>query len=306
MRLLKNALIITLLFAVCGLTGQSRSMSVPGVIPDSGLNSDSGPSADNQKLGFKYLIDVSDAKRLLTGEERSGVESNLRAALEFWGQVVRGKGTVDVQITVSETTSLGRFQGGCTNTMFRAKLRGHTIVECGTTYELRTGVDPNGASPDVTIRVPAEYLRARFWIDPAPQRRRDPVPPDKGDLVSVLAHEIGHGLGFTGFIDSRTLAFTVNNYLSLFDSFVQLASTPPMFAGPNAMAANGGNPVTLCHGSLCRQDELYHLRTVPYRDRLREPYVYGLMSGDNFHKGMRYRLAPAEIAILKDLGLTVN
>ena len=79
-----------------------------------------------------------------------------------------------------------------------------------------------------------------------------------------------------------------------------------MFAGPNAVAANGGHPVNLCHANLCRYDDLYHLRTAPYRDRLREPYVYGLMSGDYMHTGLRYRLAPWEIGMLKDLGLHVN
>jgi hypothetical protein len=306
MRFLKIALAATLLWAACGFFGLARPMSVARASQDSRLNRASGPSADSRRPGFRYGIDVSDPKQLLTSEELNGLESNLRAALDFWGQIIRGAGTVDVHVSVGDTTSSGRFQSGCNSMIARETVRGQTIGECGPVYELRTGRDPNGASPDVTIEVIPDSLRANYWIDPSPQKRMTPVPSDKGDLVSLLAHEVGHGLGFGGFIDSKTLAFPSNKYISRFDSFVDVAGRTPMFFGPNAVAANGGHPVNLCHANLCRYDTLYHLRTVPYRDRLREPYVYGLMSGDYMHQGMRYRLAPWEIGMLKDLGLTVN
>jgi hypothetical protein len=86
---------------------------------DSRAKLDSGPSADRQKPGFSYGIEVSDPKQLLTGEERRGLESNLRAALDFWGQVIRGAGIVDVHVTVGDTTGSGRFQTRCNNMMPR-------------------------------------------------------------------------------------------------------------------------------------------------------------------------------------------
>jgi hypothetical protein len=306
MPLFKIVLVAALLWAAGGSFGLASSQSVRPAARDPRVGRDSASSADRIRSGFKYAVDLSDAKQLLTAEERSGLESNLRAALDFWGQVVRGTGTVDVHVRVGDTTSSGRFQGRCNNMMPKRTLRGQTVGECASVYELRTGQDPNGASPDVTIELPADYLRANFWIDPSPEKRMVPVPSDKGDLVSVLAHEVGHGLGFGGFIDSRTMTFPSNKYISLFDSFVQIAGKTATFSGPNALAANGGYPVDLCYGMICRYGDLYHLRRDAYPDRLRQPYVYGLMSGEHIHRGMRYRLAPVEIGMLKDLGLTVN
>ncbi len=78
------------------------------------------------------------------------------------------------------------------------------VFEWGTVSELKTGVDPNGAAPDVIITVDPIYLTGELSFDPTPFDNLRDVVRNKTDAINVFLHEIGHGLGFNGFTDAVT------------------------------------------------------------------------------------------------------
>ncbi len=292
--------------SIASVDDSSTPTDGPSIPTDAPSSLEARPADSGQPSGFAFSIQISDPKTLLTGLETRGFEENLSAALEFWGQTIRGRGTLDVLVRIDTSSSGGRFEATCTTSFYRGLYRGNTVAECCTTYELRTGMDPNGAMPDIIIDAIPAVMRASYWIDSSPRTRTERVPANKGDLVSLLAHELGHGLGFIGNINSKTLAFPSDKYIMLFDSFVETTGMNPVFTGPNAVSSNGGNPVGLCHTGLCPYEYLYHTRTRPYAAAAGDPYVYGLMAGHYIENGKRYRLSPAEIGILRDLALSVD
>lgn len=124
-------------------------------------------------------------------------------------------------------------------------LNGRSLLSDGVAFEIRTGIDPNGAAPDLEVFFDVDFLTRFYWVNPFDGSR---PPAGMTDLVSVIAHEVGHALGFNGFRNSVTseLAATV---LSTFDSLVEIAGGKPYFVGANAMAQYGG-PVPLTQGNL--------------------------------------------------------
>ena len=126
-----------------------------------------------------------------------------------------------------------------------------SILESGAAFELRTGNDMNGAESDIIIHLDADFLSS------AQVDRLDgsTIDRDKVNLVSVFAHEIGHGLGFIGTMDDKTYAPTGEDYESAFDEYLTVTDGSPYFTGPTAMAVYGG-PVPQT------REHLYHLGNV--------------------------------------------
>ena len=87
---------------------------------------------------------------------------------------------------------------------------GVDVYEQGVANEIRTGVDPNDAAPDLYLKFQPSYLTGELWFDPAPQAQNVPVPSDKTDAYSIILHELTHAIGFNGWRDStpRCSGFT--------------------------------------------------------------------------------------------------
>lgn len=154
------------------------------------------PCMSAKAAGLDYTIMIVDTYNRL-GSDRPAVESNLRAALDEWGRYIYGLAPLDVEVQVVGRTASGRFSGR-SECAVDVDYNGQRVLEEGAPHKLRTGNDPNGAKPDVIIEVEAEFMRRSYWIDPEPRARTTPVPPGKIDLVTVFAHELGHGLGING------------------------------------------------------------------------------------------------------------
>ena len=50
----------------------------------------------------------------------------------------------------------------------------------------------------------AQYVDNNYWLDPQPELRSCAGAGDKGDFLSVVLHEMGHGFGLAGFRDFHT------------------------------------------------------------------------------------------------------
>lgn len=178
---------------------------------------------------------------------------------------------------------------------------GSQLWEQGAAYELRTGVDPNGAAPDVEIVIGTDgYLQNELWFDPDPLLRSVAVPGAQTDAMTVLMHEFGHALGFNGWLDGAPGAASGSD-LSTFDALVRPLATPGgpalFFTGALAMGVYGG-PVPLTVGNfahLGNSDASLGLDLVP-----------DLMNGVAFYRGQRYGISALDLAMLADTGLNVT
>ena len=104
------------------------------------------------------------------------------------------------------------------------------IFEQGAAFEIRTGMDPNGATPDIRITFGTTYMINVLWFDPNPQTRTDPIPASKVDAISVLTHELGHALVFNGFRNGTT-GEPPAGFMSTFDVPVTFDGNNLFFGG---------------------------------------------------------------------------
>lgn len=150
----------------------------------------------------------------------------MAAAWQQWGN----HGRLDVKLnfldlnsnTLAFATARNELLTGQTNQ------NGTPITQSNVGIEVNTGMDMNGGLPDITITIAmnmAQFLRY--------------------DTTSILAHEIGHGLGF------RTELFDFDQdygTLTSWDQFLTFPNgtqQPGYFNGPEAMLVYGGPvPIT--------------------------------------------------------------
>ena len=223
------------------------------------------------------------------------------AAGQSWSQHFAGdfsgvELTVSIQFAALATSS-GRSLG---SGYFGATGSGLTLREQGAAHELRTGVDVNGALPDIEFTIGAiGYLQSELWFDPDPLRRSAPVPDDRTDAMSVLLHEWGHALGFNGWMDGSTGALA-GGYASTYDALVVPqagpAGTTLVFQGTQAMSVYGA-AVPLTFGN--------HAHVGNSGDHGGADLLPDLMNGEFFYRGTRYEVSALDLAMLADVGLPV-
>ena len=173
---------------------------------------------------------------------------------------------------------------------------GRYIYHQGAAAEIRDGVDPNGAEPDIEIVFGPDYLRNELWFDPNPAARTAPVPTDRTDAVSVVLHELGHAIGFNGWRDLTTGQLPPT-YGSTYDAWSFNWYDDVYFYGPRATAVYGGY-VPLTRGNW---PHLGNRDGLPGDDLL-----FDLMNGVNFYRGYRFDVSPLDVAVLADLGLPLQ
>lgn len=172
---------------------------------------------------------------------------------------------------------------------------GLNVFEQGVAYELRTGNDPNGASPDAILNINGQYMVDELYFDPGvnPASRLGVVPGNKTDAYSTILHELGHVLAWNGFRDYLTGTLPGNDQ-STFDQFVTTVIDNPFFNGTRA-AEVYGDLVPLTYGNL------YHVANEEPRPGTE--LLTQLMNGVAFGFGAKYDFSPLDIAVIQDVGL---
>jgi len=143
------------------------------------------------------------------------------------------------------------------------------------------------------------------------------------DLMSVVLHEIGHGLNFTGSMSysGGSGSWGYGGYPVIYDTFMRDGSGNPLintgvygnpstslgnalrsnniwFHGSNAMAANGGQRVKMYAPSTWSGGSSYsHLDYTTFNETANELMVYAISSGESIHDP-----GPVTQGLLKDLG----
>jgi hypothetical protein len=226
----------------------------------------------------------------------------LQAAIDYIDRFVVLRGTLDVEINV-EATATGRF-AATGDTAFAGRRGGLDIWESALVAESRQGVDPNPAQADVSIYIdPTSSYLAHLWWDPAIATSLDANPPnDRTDAFTVLVHELLHGMGIVGWRDPATGALPAD-YASAWDALVSVSGGRATFGGA-ATVALLGQPVEVRLGG---SQGAFHLGNGPDLTASAMPWV----EASNFNSyyyfdGERYTLGRLELALLQDIGWTLE
>jgi hypothetical protein len=235
------------------------------------------------QMSFKYTVVLNDP---LHSAVDAALSAEVALAAAQWSQYLYGLGSVDIQVNVTPTT---RANGGAAAVVYIGSDGVRSVYEDGTANELRTGTDANGSAPDLIINVDPTYL-STLWLDP-----NSATPSTMTDGLSVFMHEIGHGLGIQGYRDSSGVLPA--DHEAPWDRLVSVGEGVASFTGHYAEAIYGG-PVSVT--TLSNGGQYSHLgNSVSERDG------QDLMNGVEFDYGKHYAISDLDLAIFKDMGLTV-
>ena len=242
-------------------------------------------------------------------------QQNLRAAGAIWGREIDADAVIAVQVNADN--SVTSMSGGSLPGWTLGMANGYNVVEPSALSKIRTGSTPQ--SHDLLLQVNAAQCVAWYWLDPTPADRNDNnIPSGYTDLVSIVLHEIEHGLADSGYRSRSGPSYGTipGSYESVFDSLtsVSVAGEPagaPFFVGTSAMAAFGNQPVPLTYWGAASPEagsDFYHLATCNNRfdtsidRRLR----YALMSDCQVPTDGTYNeVTPIDRALVRDVGYPV-
>jgi PEP-CTERM motif len=229
------------------------------------------------------------------------ITRNVQAAGADWLSCFQGQTantTLDISIGFAPIPTANG--ASATSHFVNTGADGLFVYEQGAAAKLKTGLDDNGAAPDIRFNIGTNgYLQSELWFDPNPAAQTTAVPDTKTDARSVFLHEFGHAWGFNGW---RTGASGVlpGNYQSTFDALSKVVHSDgrptQFFTGANAIAAYGAMvPITFGNYS-----HVGNYGPLPGAD-----LVPDLMNGLVFFRGTRYQISALDLAILQDVGLPV-
>ena len=240
-------------------------------------------------------------------------QRNIRAAADLWGARIASNATIVVDI---DTHSYVARAGG-TNTLGRklyTNAAGEDVWEFGPLTRIRTGTNLGETfyGYDILIGFDAVFVQNRYWFDPQPELRTAAVPANKGDFLSVVLHELGHGFGFTGYRDFSTGQIP-GNTATQFDDRSYFGGNgnpiandgtrnPMYFRGDNAASLYGGD-LHLTHkppGHPNYGQNFFHLSNCD-GDGLEGT----LMNGCVLPNGARLGITPFDLAVISDLGYPI-
>jgi len=221
------------------------------------------------------------------------ITAALQAAGAEWNRHLIGSGNLEVEVSFANIPTM---DGASVSTGFVRNDGTRDIFEQGAAYEIRTGIDPNGADPDVRIRIGTSYITTDLWFDPNPQTRNTAIPPNKIDAISVFIHELGHALVFNGWMNGTTGQLPPN-YMSTMDERSSFNGGNLFFNGSGAAGRYGG-PVPLTFGNYG------HIGNNAPRPG--SNLLLDLMNGVVYYYQTRYFVSPLDSEIARDCGIFIN
>ncbi|MFN6482142.1 MULTISPECIES: Calx-beta domain-containing protein [unclassified Nostoc] len=223
----------------------------------------------------------------------SAIQSHILAAGSYWDNYIEGNASLEVLVDFSNPgpTATGR----SVTASFVRNNGTFNVFEQGATAEIRTGIDPNGADPDIEFNFNSDYLTNELWFDPDPSARITPVPNDRTDAVSVFLHEFGHAFAFNGWRNAFDVTFP-GDYQSTFDEQTIFDGSNFFFVGTQATSVYGSS-VPLTYGNSTHVGNDF--------PRPGSDLIADLMNGVVYYRGTHYNISPLDVAILQDSGVPI-
>lgn len=242
----------------------------------------------------------------------SSFQQNLQAAAALWANEFDIDG-VDLRVSVVADNTVARMSGGSFSGWNLGPSGSNTLLEPSPLSKMRTSASPT-LPYDILILVNTAFVMNNYWIDPTPANRNDnAIPVGMTDLVSIVSHELEHGLGMEGWrslANDGTFSTFPLGYVNPFDTLTSYDTTNgPFFTGTGAKAAFSGNPVPLTYwlrGTPNVGSDFYHFgATCLRRDdtTLDRRLRFALMSDCPVPTNGTYNMiTPLDRAVLRDLG----
>jgi hypothetical protein len=239
-------------------------------------------------------------------------QRDIRAAANLWGARFASDKTIIVRV---DTHSYAARAGG-TNSSGRflyTNAAGKNVWEPGPLTRVLTGSNPGQTfyGYDILLGFDASFVENNYWFDLQPDLRSDPVPANKGDFISVVTHEFGHGFGMTGYRDFPTGQILGSDAM-LFDDHSYFGgngnpiatdgSRNPMFFRGNVAASLYGGDLHLTNkppGDPNYGQNYFHLSSCSGSG---DGLGSTLMNGCVLPNGTRMEITPFDAAVFADLG----
>ena len=216
-------------------------------------------------------------------------------AVRRWSAVLAGDAALTVRIQITTDVTSQRAEGSWSNGTTAARTGGFSYAVGSPAWQLQGNARAGTASDaDIVISVHPDYLQNELFLDPTPATRGD-TPSDRTDGLSVLIHEIGHAIGFTGYYDEGTDTFS-GNYKTGYDYRLSVVNGAVMFDGPNVRALMGG-AIPLTDNNYC-----HYGNSNAYPGTDSDPLL-GLMNGVVYYRGYAYAIGALDLAVLADTGV---
>ncbi|MGD9633041.1 MAG: hypothetical protein AB7G28_19825 [Pirellulales bacterium] len=247
-------------------------------------------ASSSRGAAINFHVSFNDPGGELTAAA-SLIESHVQAAGRLWADHLVGN--ADIEVVVRPSNAVPYAEGRSFTSSFVRNNGTFNVFEQGMAAEIRTGVDPNGADPDVDIEINPDYVYNELWFDPDPNARVEPVDINRTDAMSTFLHEFGHALGYAGWINGTTGTYP-GDYQSTYDERTNFDGTNFYFNGPEAVAVYG-SPVPLTYANVAH--------VANFDPRPGQDLLLDLMNGLVFYRGSRYQISPLNIAMLRDAGV---
>jgi hypothetical protein len=240
------------------------------------------------------------------------------AAAAVWGNILQSAVPITIKACWAdlgaESTTLGYSGGGPWRRDFTGAPLANTWYG-GSLANALAGSDLDSSSFDMHITYNSRFS----WYYGTDGN----TPSTQHDLMSVVLHEIAHGLNFSGSMtySGGQGSWGDTGYPNIYDTFMRdgsgnrlintgvyanpspalgsaLTSDNIWFHGSNAMAANGGQRVKIYAPSTWSSGSSYsHLDYTTFNNTANQLMVYAISAGESIHDP-----GPITIGIFKDLG----
>jgi hypothetical protein len=241
---------------------------------------------------WNVAITYNDPNNFMT--DKALFSAAVNSAVTYLNRFIAGSTTLNVKVEVSSTTS-GRFAGNGAITLDSTE-NGLNFMTAQAVKELALGSNLNGSSADLTIYVDptTDYFKGLYFDGGAYDSPRV-VPSNKTDGLSVVLHELMHGLGINSYRDFTTNAFS-GTYRTIWDKYVTVVDGKQYLNMPG-FAAHGIDPVQVTSTSVSQNNS--HLGDAT---DLNKGYLDDVMNGLYFYLGHHYQMSQLDVLILQGLG----
>lgn len=247
-------------------------------------------SSHSANAAINFNVSFNDPNGDLAASA-SLIESHIQAAGRLWANHLVGN--ANIEVVVRPSLAVPYAEGRSFTSNFVRNNGTRDVFEQGMAAEIRSGIDPNGADPDVDIEINPVYVSDELWFDPDPSSRTATVDINRTDAMSTFLHEFGHALGYNGWINGTDGTYP-GDYQSTYDERTSFDGTNFFFNGPEAIAVYG-SPVPLTYANVAH--------VANFAPRPGEDLILDVMNGLVFYRGSRYQISPLNIAMLRDAGV---